>query len=575
MPVRETFWNIPFEIQIGFYAASVIATLIFAWGVKLSFDLYAKGPKKRQGGNFATRFKTLWQDIFLQRRILKRPAGILHAAIFFTFVLLFIGTALATLDWDLAKPLGLRLLAGKTYLIYKVVLEIAGVTAIAAVGLSLVRRFGLMTKRDKKPGIFCLMVFLLFILISGFFLEALRVAALNPDWAYLTPVGLFIADTLLDGLSLDALSTLHVWTWLIHGVAGLVCVALIPFTFLEHVYKVPVSVFWRRLTAKGFLEIIPDMEEAEAFGLSKVSQMTDTQRIMVSACTGCARCTDVCPALAAGAPLDPRRLVEGLKNALASGEDTNLEAFVSREALKTCSTCGACYQACPARIDIPTLVVELRRHLALEEGDFDAGVRTAIEASTSVGNPFGMAPSTRFDWAKDLDVPFAREGDFYDILFWVGCQASLDTRARDIARAMVKILRAAGVNFAVMAEERCLEDFARRAGEEYVFVTAAEENIANLKKYRFRHLLTTCPHCFNTLKNEYPALGGDFSVVHHTTFIAQMIDSGRLKLKTGVPLGTIAIHDPCYLARYNDSTGSIRKALDAIDGTRRAEVTNR
>ena len=180
----------------------------------------------------------------------------------------------------------------------------------------------------------------------------------------------------------------------------------------------------------------------------------------------------------------------------------SLEETVSRDALWSCTTCGACSRACPAGISLPEIIVNMRRHLALEAGDFPEGVANALENTASVGNPWGLDPYERLDWAKDLDVPVAESGVHYDVLYWVGCAASYDRRARKIARSMVRILKATGVNFAVMAEERCHGEFARRLGEEYLYQTAAQENIGNFAQYDFHRILTACPHCFNTLKNE-------------------------------------------------------------------------
>ena len=570
MPVRETFWNIPFSLQLAFYAAAALSCAVFAYGVYLSFALYARGRRARRKGEARRRLPTMLADVFLQRRVLSRPAGIVHAVVFVSFVLMFLGTALATIDWDVTRPLGFRLLAGDFYLAYKTVLEAAGVFGALALAAAIARRLA-GGVRDRHPAVCLLMAFLVFIIVSGFFLEALRIASLEPAWACFTPVGKAVAQAFLAELPAADLLELHAATWCVHGASGLLCVAMVPFGFLEHVYKVPVSVFWRKLGAKGALEAMADMELAERFGASVSGDLADVSRIAIEACTGCARCTQVCPMRRAGAPLDPRRVVEGFRKALEAGESAELSEFVSREAVLACTTCGACAGVCPAHIDIPGLIVEVRRHLALEEGDFAPGVRAAVERSAATGNPFGEDPSARFAWAEGLELPFAEEGTEYEYLFWVGCQASYDPRARGVARAMVRILRASGVSFACMRQESCLEDFARRAGEEYVFATAAAANIENLRRYRFGKIVAVCPHCANTLKNEYPAFGANFEVLHHTAFIAQMLEEGRLKLKTGAKDFEMALHDPCYLTRLNDGGGDFRRAAAGVPGARLVE----
>lgn len=220
---------------------------------------------------------------------------------------------------------------------------------------------------------------------------------------------------------------------------------------------------------------------------------------------------------------------------------------------------------CPAQIPIPDLIVSMRRHLALEQGEFPEGLASALENTMSVGNPWGMDPGSRLKWAAELDVPVAQPGEHYDFLYWVGCSASYDRRAQKIARAMVEIFHAAGVKFAIMAEERCHGDFARRAGEEYLFQTAAAENIENINKYDFDAIITACPHCFNTLKNEYPQFeNGSWKVISHVELIAKLLKEGRLPLSDASKSFSVTLHDACYLARYNQIGKDPREILRIV-----------
>ena len=247
-------------------------------------------------------------------------------------------------------------------------------------------------------------------------------------------------------------------------------------------------------------------------------------------------------------------------------EEVLVPDVVSKESLLACTTCGACVEQCPSRIEIVNTIQQMRRSLALEEGQFAEGVAKTLQNIQSVGNPWGLDPDTRWAWLEDLDVAFAEPGVHYDILYWVGCSAAYDKRNQKIAKAMIKILKHSGLSFAVMQEEMCNAEFARRVGEEYLYQIQTQTNIDNLRQYNFSRLLATCPHCFNTLKNEYPEFErGQFNVISHLQFIAEQMDSGRLKAELSEK-ERVAIHDACYYARYNGIVNAPRFDLNKVKG---------
>jgi Fe-S oxidoreductase len=378
-------------------------------------------------------------------------------------------------------------------------------------------------------------------------------------------VGNFIATTLFSGVSAEKLETAHLILWWIHGIGSLAFIASIPLNFFSHMFKTPWNIFEQKLEPMGAAPKIDNIEEQETFGISQMKQFTWKDRLDFASCTECARCSAVCPAVKMGTPLDPKNVVLKLQHAFANGgENEPTEKFISEDELWACTTCGACTNACPSRINLPDAIVKMRTHYALEEGKFPPGVAKTLQNIASVGNPWGMDPDSRLDWAEGLDLPIMDPDRPVDILYWVGCSASFDKRSQKIARSMVKILKASGLSFGVMAEERCHADFARRLGEEYLFQTAAAENIANLSQYKFGKILCACPHCFNTLENEYPEFeGGKFEVISHVELIRNLIRDGKLPNLSENDIAT-TYQDPCYLSRYNGLSSEPREILASM-----------
>lgn len=563
LPIRPGFWNVPLWGEIGVYFVGIAAVAVLIWGIVRNWRLHraAVSEPPVEKGLFA-----ILKSVFYQPKNLETTGGRLHTVLAVGFFLLFLGTALATLDWDIGHyVVGTQFLQGNVYLTYKFVLDMAGVAVLLALFIGAWRRYRKESKAKRDVKFLVAYVSLAVVVLTGFVVEGLRLAVEQPAWMHFSPVGTLVAKLFIAaGFTADTLRGVHVWLWTFHGLLSLAFIAAIPLTFYAHLYRTPAAVYRRKATTAGTLAKIDDIEEQESFGLVHPSDLTESQRFALDGCTECGRCDDVCPALRSGAPLSPRDFVAAMRRAAADPANPTLPGeAIDKDVIWSCTTCGACTRACPAYIPIPELLVGLRRHLALEQGDFPEGLANTFENVSSVGNPWGLDPYDRLEWADGLDVPVAEPGEHYDILYWVGCAASYDRRARKIARSMVKILRASGVKFAVMREERCHGEFARRSGEEYLYQTAAQENIENFRQYDFERLLAACPHCFNTLKNEYPAFeGGTFNVVSHSEWILEMMKAGKLKVKTEGE--TLAYHDPCFLARLNGIVDAPREVLKTL-----------
>lgn len=563
LPIRPGFWNVPLWGEIGVYFVGIAAVAVLIWGIVRNWRLHRAAvsePPVEKG------LVAILKSVFYQPKNLETTGGRLHTVLAVGFFLLFLGTALATLDWDIGHyVVGTQFLQGNVYLTYKFVLDMAGVAVLLALFVGACRRYRKESKAKRDVKFLVAYVSLAVVVLTGFVVEGLRLAVEQPAWMHFSPVGTLVAKLFIAaGFTADTLRGVHVWLWTFHGLLSLAFIAAIPLTFYAHLYRTPAAVYRRKATTAGTLAKIEDIEEQESFGLVHASDLTESQRFALDGCTECGRCDDVCPALRSGAPLSPRDFVAAMRRAAADPSNPTLPGeAIEKDVIWSCTTCGACTRACPANIPIPELLVGLRRHLALEQGDFPEGLANTFENVSSVGNPWGLDPYDRLEWANGLEVPVAEPGEHYDILYWVGCAASYDRRARKIARSMVKILRASGVKFAVMQEERCHGEFARRSGEEYLYQTAAQENIENFRQYDFERILAACPHCFNTLKNEYPAFeGGTFNVVSHSEWILEMMKAGKLKVKTEGE--TLAYHDPCFLARLNGIVDAPREVLKTL-----------
>ncbi|HEX6484824.1 MAG TPA: (Fe-S)-binding protein [Ktedonobacteraceae bacterium] len=390
-----------------------------------------------------------------------------------------------------------------------------------------------------------------------------------------------------------------------------------------HLMATPFNVFFRNYAPKGALPLLENIEEREDYGVSKAEQFTWKQLLDGYACTECGRCNTVCPATNTGKPLFPKEIILGVKEALfvnskeILGENTlwsklgvagvpadetvkekeahhepMVGGIISNDALWACTTCRACMEICPVSIEHVPKIVDMRRHLVMEESEFPTEVTPLFNNIERNANPWEISNDKRADWAEGLGVPLMGENPDADVLYWVGCMGSFDKRNQRVATAVVKILKAAGVNFAILGpEESCTGDPARRIGNEYLWQMMAQQNIETLNGYGFntaenqgnghnghtpgneaagpvlkhRTIITACPHCFNTIKNEYPQLGGDYEVVHHTVFINKLLTDEKIKLPGGFDQRKLTYHDPCYIGRYNDIYDEPRQVLNVLN----------
>ncbi|WP_085813556.1 heterodisulfide reductase-related iron-sulfur binding cluster [Citrifermentans pelophilum] len=571
---REIYWNVNHSLIWVMYLFAFLAIGACAWGFWRRVPMYRQGrqPLDRLD-RLAERVRHFLKGMFSQAKVLRVPVpGTLHAFFYWGFLLLFIGTLLIMLQADFTAPLFNRVfLQGNFYRGYSLVLDLAGLAAIVMLGGLLVRRWfvkpnGLPTSADD----YLAHALLFAILLTGFVVEGLRMASteigINPELARWSPVGGVFARPFL-GMDLGRISLIHKTLWWGHLFLALSFIVAIPFTKLRHLFTTPVNYLFTDLRPKGSIATIDlEDEKAEQFGVAKVADFSWKDLYDPDACTVCKRCQDRCPAWNTEKPLSPMKVVLQIGEVAAATPQADLCRTVTEEVLWDCTTCRACQEICPAEIEHVNKILEMRRNLALMEGSFPGDeVRAAMSNYEVNGNPFGMAYAERGAWAEGLDVAVMESGAAVDVLYFVGCYASFDRRNQEVARAFVKLCNAAGVKVGILGkEEKCCGEPPRKLGNEYLYQGMAQENIEKMKGYGVSRVVTTCPHCFNTLARDYRDLGFDVPVEHYTTFLQDLVQQGRLKLKPEPFACTY--HDSCYIGRYMDIFEEPRELLYRAGG---------
>ena len=532
----------------------------------------------------------------LQLRIWKRIyPGIMHFLIFWGVTIQIIGTAINLMQMALFTPFALENFPRNGwYFFYEFIMDLAGVFILIGVSMALIRRLVLKPKYlGNAWDDWYALILLLLLPLAGFTTEAMRLIAADPPWAGYSFMGNIFASLYRGlGITPEVAFGLQQTFVLIHISLGVIFVVSIPFTKLRHLIFAPLNIIRRPRREMGALVKVEDIEETELLGVGKITEFTPQQLLSFDACLRCGRCEEVCPCTNSGMIYSPRLLIINLREAMRTallepnGNGTTsddgfaeipelVDQTLGEHDLWSCTTCGACLTRCPAFINPPEQVVDLRRYQVLMMGNMPKSVGDTLRNMERQGNPWGMPPENRLNWAEGLDVRELAPGDDVDILLYVGCAAAFDERNKKVVQSFVRILKKAEIDFGVLGfDEACCGETARRMGHEYIFQVMAEENIAIFNEIKFQRMVTACPHCFNTLKNEYPQMGGEIEVLHYSELLNELIATGKLEnepLSTQVN-GKMAYHDSCYLGRYNNIYQAPREILDHA-GTNRVELS--
>jgi Fe-S oxidoreductase/nitrate reductase gamma subunit len=538
--------------------------------------------------NVGERVKNVIIIVFGQSKLFREPvAGIVHFLLFWGFVL-FLFAVVEAIIQGFYSPFTFEFL-GPIFSFITITQDVFGALVFFSILVALYRRFiqkveRLQGGKEEKIDASIVLLLILFVVITMFGQNMSLVAKHNfvlADYEF-RPLSLALSKVFFSEASIVANVSFEIFWWL-HILVIFAFMNYLPYSKHFHVFTSVPNVYFGKVGDKKYALKPIDLEDenAEQFGVADIEHLTWKQMLDGYSCTECGRCTDSCPASNTGKALSPKRIIEQIRKRtehkapfIVAGveeqegvlDKTLVHDYITQEELWACTTCMACVQECPITIEHVDAIVDMRRNLSLMEASFPPELNNVFKNIETNFTPWAFNAQDRADWAEGLDIKTLAEDKDCDYLFWVGCAGSFDARYQKVSVALAKIMQKAGVDFRILGtEEKCNGDTARRLGNEYLAQMLIQENVETINSYNVKKIVTACPHCFNSIKNEFPQFGGNYEVVHHTEFIQELIDSGKIELKEKEVDSKITFHDSCYLGRYNDIYDAPRKQIAAVN----------
>ena len=564
-----------------FIAVFVAAMALFSWSCFQRFRLVTLGKAENRFNDVGKRTWNMLFFAFGQRRVISRRFGLNHFMLFWCFLILMIANTEFLLNGLFPDYISLSRLPDGAYYTLAFIFDVVSALALLAVCIAIIRRvaFPPPNIEARSRDAFVILTLIAILMIAFFGLHASEIAQGIEEAAQYMPISNFAASAFMSGASTDSLSWLANFFWWLHAVVLLLFLNYLPYSKHMHILTAIPNCFFKSLE-KVNTQPREEFTKGSTFGVGQVDQFGWKGLFDSYSCTECGRCSDNCPTTFTGKPLNPRLVIHDIKvNLLKNGPllakkkeavlpliGNSEEGTISEEAIWECTTCGACMEVCPVFIEHVPRIVDMRRNLVEMKAKFPQELLNFFENIEARSNPWGIAPEKRIAWAAETSVkPF--EADKTEYLFFVGCAGAFDARNRRVTLAVSKILDAAGISWGILGkDEMCCGDSLRRLGNEFVFDRMAKENIKMFEDRDVKKIITLCPHCYSTLKNDYRQYGVELEVTHHTELIGKLIEHGGLELNGSGDLGNMVLHDSCYLGRYNMIYEPQRKAIAAVTG---------